>query len=492
MHIQAENFTKFVKTILPYYFIDKRVLDVGSGDINGNNRYLFENCVYDGNDVIDAKNVTIVSKTKDIGFEDNTFDTIISTECFQHDCEYNESFKKIYKMLKPNGLFLFTCASTGRPEHGTMRSTPFDSYGTLGCLIDMCDYYKNISEEDLNNVLELNELFCVWDTYYNSFTCDLYFLGIKKSDNNDIFTLEKFVHEYVTHTSSKIPKKIKKKQNLLYCLEIIYKPMEDYINSIKKIFAFQLILINYKLDINFNDNNNNYIFIQRIPYYIFEKYDISTFTNIFLINTEQLCRPIENLLFKNINSYPSNVKMIDYSYSNFKYKNDTFKKYLLPYQINYHEIYDFKKSKDICIISDNATYISSPKRQKMVDILKNKGINVDIVTGYLRERDIILFEYKIILNISYSDEYKIFETFRCDRCIYNKMIVISDIKENIDEYYLKDYVLFEEYDKIPDKVCDVINNYDVYYKNLFDDFSFETIEKKLENISSEIKGILCN
>ena len=34
MHGQARDFTIFVKQILGNYFIDKRVLDVGSGDIN--------------------------------------------------------------------------------------------------------------------------------------------------------------------------------------------------------------------------------------------------------------------------------------------------------------------------------------------------------------------------------------------------------------------------------------------------------------------------
>ena len=119
MHPEVRDFTLFVKIILGDLFINKRVLDVGSGDINGNNCFLFENCEYEGNDVIQANNVTIVSKTKDLPFGDNTFDTIISTECFEHDPEYKESFIKIYHMLKPDGLFLFTCASTGRHEHGT-------------------------------------------------------------------------------------------------------------------------------------------------------------------------------------------------------------------------------------------------------------------------------------------------------------------------------------------------------------------------------------
>ena len=61
MHDSAKLFTMFAKQILPDYFTNRVVLDVGSGDINGNNRFLFENCEYNGNDVIEAKNVTIVS-----------------------------------------------------------------------------------------------------------------------------------------------------------------------------------------------------------------------------------------------------------------------------------------------------------------------------------------------------------------------------------------------------------------------------------------------
>ena len=201
MHQQAKDFTLFVKKILHYFFIGKRVLDVGSGDINGNNRFLFENCEYTGNDVIKANNVTIVSKTKDLPFENNTFDAIISTECFEHDPEYKESFIKIYNMLKPDGLFCFTCASTGRLEHGTRRSQPTCSYGTIGNLEDMSDYYKNLTEIELNEVLHLNSLFSVWDTYYNYESKDLYFVGIKKGSST-INALEKYKNNYVVNTSA--------------------------------------------------------------------------------------------------------------------------------------------------------------------------------------------------------------------------------------------------------------------------------------------------
>ena len=181
---------QWAKTNLGDHFKNKRVLDVGSGDINGNNRTLFTNCLYEGNDVTVSENATIVSKTKDLQINDSTFDTIVSTECFEHDPEYEQSLLKIYRMLKPGGLFCFTCASIHRPEHGTRRTTPGNSFGTIGGIDDMSDYYKNLTEKDIHRVLNLPLSFSVWNTYYNASSCDLYFVGIKRSSTTSIVLKE--------------------------------------------------------------------------------------------------------------------------------------------------------------------------------------------------------------------------------------------------------------------------------------------------------------
>ena len=186
MHPEAKDFTVFIKNSLEEYFINKKVLDVGSGDINGNNNFLFENCEYNGNDVAEAKNVTIVSRTKDLPFEKESFDTIISTECFEHDPEYKESLLKICEMLKSDGLFVFTCASTGRPEHGTRKSRGIDSYGTIANIEDMQDYYKNLTIKDIKEVLDLDSIFSSWDSYYNLESKDLYFVGIKRGKKEPV------------------------------------------------------------------------------------------------------------------------------------------------------------------------------------------------------------------------------------------------------------------------------------------------------------------
>ena len=189
MHPEARDFMLFVKQQIGEFFTNKSVLDVGSGDINGNNRFLFENCTYEGNDVFQAPNVTVVSKTSALHFDDNTFDTIVSTECFEHDPEYAGSFQKIVRMLRPGGLFCFTCASTGRQEHGTRRTSPSDSWGTIGDITGWQDYYKNLTFSDLNNAISVQDIFSQYAAYYNASSRDLYFWGVKKGGTGNMLNV---------------------------------------------------------------------------------------------------------------------------------------------------------------------------------------------------------------------------------------------------------------------------------------------------------------
>jgi SAM-dependent methyltransferase len=174
MHPEAKQFTLFVQSCFPAIFTNPvKVLDVGSGDINGNNRFLFHpESEYHGNDMVAAKNVTIVGKTSALPFPDGYFDVIVSTECFEHDPEYVESIRNIQRMLKPGGLFFFTCASTNRPEHGTRRTNPQDSYATLGKQELWQDYYKNLTIEDIDH-----SIFTHKAAYYHKTAFDLYFIG---------------------------------------------------------------------------------------------------------------------------------------------------------------------------------------------------------------------------------------------------------------------------------------------------------------------------
>tara|TARA_Y100001963_G_C6570218_1_gene348491 strand:+ start:102 stop:668 length:567 start_codon:yes stop_codon:yes gene_type:complete len=185
MHDAQKMFTTKVKQTFPEFFVNKRVLDVGSYDINGNNRYLFDDCEYIGIDILEGKNVTHVTKGHEYDGESESFDTIISTECFEHDMYYDRTLKNIVRMLKPNGLFVFSCAAPGRLEHGTLRTTPQDSAVTLKNadgdedLLKWQNYYKNLTEDDIKKVIDMS-IFKQHQFYYAPVpVADLYFWGLK-------------------------------------------------------------------------------------------------------------------------------------------------------------------------------------------------------------------------------------------------------------------------------------------------------------------------
>lgn len=173
-HNEQRVFIERVKSFLPEYFIRTNVLEVGSLNINGTVRDFFEfSKEYVGLDLMEGKDVDIVCEGADYDGDSESVDTVISTECFEHDKDWQNTFSNMYRLAKKEGLVLFTCASTGRHEHGTTRTSPQDSPATT-------DYYENRTEEDFRAVFDIDSMFSKYAFEYNPVTCDLYFWGIKE------------------------------------------------------------------------------------------------------------------------------------------------------------------------------------------------------------------------------------------------------------------------------------------------------------------------
>lgn len=170
-HPQQMAFVASLKEKFPDCFVRQSVLEIGSLNLNGSIRPFFEQCSYIGVDVGPGPGVDIVIRGEDLAYSDGFFDVVASTECFEH----TEAWPLILaKMIRfSNRLVFFTCATTGRPEHGTKRCNPWDSPHTAG------DYYQNVTEADVREKCDLSQLedyaFITDDTSH-----DLYFWGIKK------------------------------------------------------------------------------------------------------------------------------------------------------------------------------------------------------------------------------------------------------------------------------------------------------------------------
>ena len=165
-----------VKKKFPDYFDGKTVLDVGSMNINGDNRFLFDNCYYTGLDIVEGLNVDVVSIAHEFEGLDESYDVIISTEAFEHDMYLEKTLANIVRMLKKGGLFLFTCATSGRGEHGTAKHDPTAS--PTSKIPGWSEYYNNITEDTIRDMLDVDEIFESYE--FNVLWVDLRFWGVKK------------------------------------------------------------------------------------------------------------------------------------------------------------------------------------------------------------------------------------------------------------------------------------------------------------------------
>lgn len=209
------------------------------------------------------------------------------------------------------------------------------------------------------------------------------------------------------------------------------------------------------------------------------------FNKYYCLNTEQLT--IKKRYEKCFELYKN---VLDYSEENidlFKNKSNSICLHL-PYLLNRNEIRFGKKIGDIASIYFNGrNRTDCPQMRRSMGIkLKEKfgGKYTDII-GWGKTRDKVLFNHKILINIHAYSSYRINEQIRVNRCVFNKMIVISEPGYNDDLLYLKKYIIMCEYDKIPEKAEEVLNNYEKYYNELFKDFDLDEIEKHYKTIADE-------
>jgi SAM-dependent methyltransferase len=175
-HQQQFDYIKKLKLKYPTYFSSKKVLEVGSLNINGSIRPLFTECDYLGIDVGPGKDVDLVCGGQNLDHPDETYDTVCSCECFEHNLYWVETFNNMHRMTKLGGLVFMTCATTGRQEHGTTRTSPQDSPLTTG---KGWDYYKNLTTEDFILNFNLGKMFSYYEFEIGGPIPDLYFYGIK-------------------------------------------------------------------------------------------------------------------------------------------------------------------------------------------------------------------------------------------------------------------------------------------------------------------------
>lgn len=184
MHIEARDFVARTKARFPAHFANgRRVLDVGSLDMNGNNRFLFDpTCIYQGIDIVSGSNVDHVCAAGDFCADEAPaqYDTVVSTECFTYDLDFVRSLRNIVRLLKPGGLFVFTCATTGRPEHG-LWPRPHDVVVAQSTVDWYPTYLHTLTPEDIQRAVPIHVYFDAHSFEIDTVAKDMHFWGVRNA-----------------------------------------------------------------------------------------------------------------------------------------------------------------------------------------------------------------------------------------------------------------------------------------------------------------------
>tara|TARA_Y100000389_G_scaffold65314_1_gene61375 strand:+ start:591 stop:1184 length:594 start_codon:yes stop_codon:yes gene_type:complete len=195
-HKEQRSFLDKTKLKFPNAFKNCKVLDIGSFDVNGNEKPWFDDCDFIGLDLLPGPGVDIACAANEYDAPAESFDTIISCECWEHNPFYKESIINAIRMLKPGGYFIWSCATTGRPVHGTASQDLIDklkgetaqgnkiiNWKTMPNVEKKDwdnEYYKNITEEDIRSFCDVDSIFSSYKFEVEENHCDLMFWGVKK------------------------------------------------------------------------------------------------------------------------------------------------------------------------------------------------------------------------------------------------------------------------------------------------------------------------
>lgn len=169
---------RFVSLARGHFFsadIPGRVLEIGSYDVNGSIRACMPAKDYVGVDLVSGPGVDVVRSGHELDFPDGSFDCVVSCECFEHNPYWKETFLNMHRMVSGDGVVIVTCASRGRLEHGTERTSD-KSPGTKSV---GWKYYKNLTENDFLQAFDLPLMFDRYGFFYIPVSQDLYFYGFK-------------------------------------------------------------------------------------------------------------------------------------------------------------------------------------------------------------------------------------------------------------------------------------------------------------------------
>ena len=139
----------------------------------------------------------------------------------------------------------------------------------------------------------------------------------------------------------------------------------------------------------------------------------------------------------------------------------------------YDNLYLLKDNKSICVLT---TFISLgiPRRIELMKRIKEIDKNYQNITELFNKEVFIkeilqdVFKHtKVLINIHQDDNRKTFEELRVLPALQCGVIVICEESAYNELIPYNNLIIWSSYDKIVDKLVEVLENYDVYHSKIF-------------------------
>jgi hypothetical protein len=225
----------------------------------------------------------------------------------------------------------------------------------------------------------------------------------------------------------------------------IYLSIEDYLTFLVEKYSIEIVKWR---SIDSQRRFNNVVLVQAIP----PTRILHKILNIGwygLLNIEQLSRSsVLDRLERDIKRTDIVIKyLLDYSPANIRlcsnFKNVTH--IFLPFQFPViHQIVANKTENTVAFVG-----ALSKRRAVILDELRKKGIVVHHIREWGIKRDMLISQNKVLLNIHYSDDYRIFESFRCVPWTFHpQVVVLSEESMFMDNEEGYGGIIWAPYDKL--------------------------------------------
>lgn len=228
---------------------------------------------------------------------------------------------------------------------------------------------------------------------------------------------------------------------------VICKPRDhpffkDYLDSMQPYLPHEVIP-----SVDTLSDAHTYLFVLSIP-------DVFlSCTNIMYLNTEQLTKPIWR---KQVQSYlDKGIRVLDY---------DLFQSRMLSSPLHHYLPCVYEPRLTELIKRTVPTYdiafcsINSERRARMAHALAERGVRVMNIFKWGEERDVLIAQCRMLINVHYDEQYNIFEHLRCDRWVMAGLHVVSEPSLSDAMLDLADRITIVPYDRMVDTIVALLSS----------------------------------